>query len=55
VIEDGAIPQKPESLAKKKENQENWLERDPEIFCYLPGVPRATYLLPNLPERARYP
>ena len=29
---------------KKKENQENWLERDPEIKCYLPGVPRATYM-----------
>ena len=31
-------------LEKKKENAANWLERDPEIKCYLPGVPRATYL-----------
>ena len=38
------IPYKPEALAKKKENQDNWLERDPEIKCYLPGVPRATYM-----------
>jgi len=30
--------------ARKKENAENWLTRDPEIKCYLPGVPRATYL-----------
>ena len=22
----------------------NWLTRDPEIKCYLPGVPRATYI-----------
>ncbi len=44
VVEDGSIPYKPEALAKKKENQENWLERDPEIKCYLPGVPRATYM-----------
>jgi hypothetical protein len=44
VIEGGAIPYKPEALAKKKENQENWLSRDPEVFCYLPGVPRATYM-----------
>ena len=44
VVEGGAIPYKPEALAKKKENQENWLERDPEIKCYLPGVPRATYM-----------
>ena len=32
------------ALAKKKENQENWLTLDPEIKCYLPGVPRATYM-----------
>src|SRR5580698_3375408 len=44
VVEGGPIPYKPEALAKKKENQENWLTRDPEIKCYLPGVPRATYL-----------
>ena len=44
VVEGGTIPYKPEALAKKKENQEHWLERDPEIKCYLPGVPRATYL-----------
>jgi len=41
--EDG-IPYLPEALAKKKENLESWLERDPEIKCYLPGVPRATYM-----------
>jgi len=44
VVEGGEIPYKPEALAKKKENQEKWLERDPEIKCYLPGVPRATYM-----------
>ena len=44
VVEDGSIPYKPDALAKKKENQKNWLERDPEIKCYLPGVPRATYM-----------
>src|SRR6266481_853686 len=44
VVEGGEIPYKPDALAKKKENQENWLSRDPEIKCYLPGVPRATYL-----------
>jgi hypothetical protein len=44
VVEGGEIPYKPEALLKKKENQENWLTRDPEIKCYLPGVPRATYI-----------
>ncbi len=28
----------------EEENQANWLDRDPEIKCYLPGVPRATYM-----------
>lgn len=44
VIEGDAIPYTPAALAKKKENQQNWLELDPEIKCYLPGVPRATYM-----------
>jgi hypothetical protein len=44
VVEGDEIPYKPEALAKKKENQANWLTSDPEIKCYLPGVPRATYM-----------
>ncbi|MBI2149574.1 MAG: hypothetical protein HYU27_03075 [Acidobacteria bacterium] len=44
VVEGNEIPYRPEALAKKKENQENWLTLDPEIKCYLPGVPRATYM-----------
>ena len=44
VVEGDEIPYKPEALAQKKENQAHWLERDPEIKCYLPGVPRATYM-----------
>jgi len=44
VVEGGAIPYLPAAAAKKRENQEHWLERDPVIKCYLPGVPRATYM-----------
>src|SRR5437773_5833572 len=44
VVEGGLIPYRPEALAKKKENQAGWLAADPEIKCYLPGVPRATYM-----------
>ena len=44
VVEGEEIPYKPEALKKKQENQENWLASDPEIKCYLPGVPRATYM-----------
>jgi len=31
IVEGGKIPYRPEALARKKENQENWLGRDPEI------------------------
>jgi hypothetical protein len=44
VVEGGEIPYRPEALAQKKTNQENWLTADPEVKCYLPGIPRATYL-----------
>jgi hypothetical protein len=44
VVEGGEIPYRPEALARKKQNQADWLNQDPEIKCYLPGVPRATYM-----------
>src|SRR5438552_13042395 len=44
VVEGNEIPYKPEALAKKKQNAEHWMTSDPEVKCYLPGVPRATYL-----------
>jgi hypothetical protein len=44
VVEGNEIPYQPWALAQKKENAEHWLERDPEIRCFMPGVPRATYM-----------
>lgn len=44
VVEGGELPYLPEARKKKDENQAQWLTRDPETRCYLPGVPRATYL-----------
>src|SRR5262245_30629705 len=44
VVEGDVIPYKPEALQKKKDNFEHWLDRDPEIKCYQPGVPRAMYM-----------
>ena len=44
VVEGGEIPYKPEALAQRNKNRENWLTSDPEIKCYLPGVPRANYM-----------
>ena len=44
VVEGNEIPYQPWAAAKKIENFEHWIERDPEIKCYMPGVPRATYM-----------
>jgi hypothetical protein len=38
------IPYKPEALKKRSENFKNRAKEDPEAKCYLPGVPRATYM-----------
>jgi hypothetical protein len=44
VVEGGEIPYLPESLDKRRANFAQRLTNDPEIKCYLPGVPRATYM-----------
>ena len=45
VVEgDGEIPYKPEAAAMRKENGQHWIDRDPELKCYLPGTPRAMYM-----------
>jgi hypothetical protein len=44
VVEGGTIPYLPDALKKKKENQADRLKLDPEVKCYLPGVPRAVYM-----------
>jgi hypothetical protein len=41
---DGTIPYKPEAAKIKQENGLNWIDRDPELKCYLPGIPRAMYM-----------
>ena len=41
VVEGGPLPYKPEeALAQKKKNEANWLALDPEVKCFLPGVPQ---------------
>ena len=44
VVEGGEIPYLPAALAQRKENFAKRMELDPEVKCYLPGVPRATYM-----------
>ena len=44
IVGGGTIPYTPAARALKEENAANWIDRDPEVKCYLPGVPRATYI-----------
>jgi hypothetical protein len=44
VVEGDQIPYLPAALARKKDNYAKRMTLDPEAKCYLPGVPRATYM-----------
>jgi len=45
VLEGGGdIPYTPAALAKRNENARNRLTLDPEVKCYMPGIPRAHYM-----------
>lgn len=44
VVEGGTIPYLPAALAKREENRAGWPKSDPEAKCYMPGIPRATYM-----------
>jgi hypothetical protein len=43
-VEGGTIPYLPAALAQRDENRAGWPATDPEAKCYMPGIPRATYL-----------
>ena len=44
VVDGGTIPYLPDALATRQQNRaDRWID-DPEVRCYLPGVPRATYM-----------
>ena len=44
VVEGGEIPYQPWAAARQRENYANRLTADPLRQCFLPGVPRVTYL-----------
>jgi hypothetical protein len=44
VVEGGEIPYTPEAKKLRDANKADWVHKDPEIKCYLPGVPRANYM-----------
>ncbi len=44
IVVGNEIPYLPEALAQKEANFQNRLEDDPMLKCFMPGVPRATYM-----------
>ncbi len=44
VVEGGKIPYLPWAAQRKQENFNDWIERDPELKCFQPGIPRAIYM-----------
>ena len=44
VDNNGTIPYTPAGLKKRAENQAGWPKSDPEAKCYMPGLPRASYM-----------
>jgi hypothetical protein len=44
VVEGNEIPYLPAAAAKKQQNFANRATADPESQCFMPGVPRATYM-----------
>ncbi len=44
IVNGHEIPYQAWALEQRDDNRANWLDRDPEVRCYLPGVPRANYM-----------
>jgi len=44
VIAGGTIPYKTQALVQRQENYANRRTEDPEAKCFMPGIPRATYM-----------
>ena len=40
----GKIPYQPWALEQRDENRQNWNRRDRAVSCFIPGVPRMTYM-----------
>ena len=44
VVVGGKIPYLPDALKMREQLRADWPRSDPETSCYLPGIPRATYM-----------
>lgn len=40
----GKIPYLADALEKRNQNRAGWPKSDPMVSCYMPGIPRATYM-----------
>lgn len=44
VVDGDAIPYQPWAAAQRNENADHRLDRDPEVKCFLAGIPRSMYM-----------
>jgi len=44
IVEGGEVPYTPDAKKQRDANRADYLNLDPEVKCYLPGVPRANYM-----------
>ena len=44
IVEGDEIPYLPAAAAQRERNFENRWSEDPEVKCYMPGIPRANYM-----------
>ena len=44
VVVGGEIPYRADALAAREVNQADWANLDPAAKCYIPGIPRQTYM-----------
>ena len=43
-VEGGTIPYTQAALVQRKANRDEWNKLDPAVKCYIPGIPRQTYM-----------
>ena len=44
VVDGGVIPYLPDALEQRDRNRADWNNLDPVAKCYIPGIPRSTYM-----------
>ena len=44
VVVGDEIPYLPDARKKRDQNRADWMKLDPEVKCFMPGIPRATYM-----------